>query len=109
MSLLLTAHLTPGAKAQLFPLASGRPPKHIPSLKNARAAHTIRMREVLPEPSPTLTDPRSKAHSSAQAQSAATAKRRDWLTLLVRETLGMSRPFPQALLPRSLLPREITR
>ncbi|EPS95567.1 hypothetical protein FOMPIDRAFT_1043545 [Fomitopsis schrenkii] len=85
-SLLLTAHLTPEARIQLYPLSSSKLPQHIPSLKKARTAHTIRMREVPPELSLAPAD-RSKSHSKAQAQGAAPAKRRDWLTLLVRETL----------------------
>ncbi|KZT69527.1 AAA-domain-containing protein [Daedalea quercina L-15889] len=86
-SLLLTVHLTPGAKAQLHPLTGGKPPPHLPPLKSAQAAHTIRMREVLPEVSSTLVDPQRRSHTKNQAQEAGPAKRRDWLTLLVREVL----------------------
>ncbi|KAI0727122.1 AAA family ATPase [Fomitopsis betulina] len=86
-SLLLTAHLTHQTRINLYPISSGKLPQHIPSLKNARAAHTIRMREIPHEPPLARADPRLKAQSKAQAQGAAPAKRHDWLTLLVRELL----------------------
>ncbi|KAH9913006.1 AAA family ATPase [Fomitopsis serialis] len=86
-SLLLTAHLSPGAKTQLHPLTGGRPPPHVPPLKNAQAARTIRMREVLPEISTSSANLRSNNDPKTQTHGDSLAKRRDWLTLLVREVL----------------------
>ncbi|KAH9831440.1 AAA family ATPase [Rhodofomes roseus] len=86
-SLLLTAHLTPGAKVQLHPLTGGRPHPHLPQLKSAQAARTIRVREVLLEASSSPADLRHKTQPTPPSHESSPEKRRDWLTLLVREVL----------------------
>jgi hypothetical protein len=79
-SLLLTARLDAGQKVQIIPLSgaasTSKPPLGLPSLRQAKDAGTIRLKEMDRLP-PNFTD---HTHES---------KQKDWLGLLLREFLGL--------------------
>lgn len=72
-SLLLTARLQIDRPAYLFSLAPSRSSSNLPSLKNAKEASVIRLREC---------------STSGLATRSNVKKPRDWFNLLLRETLG---------------------
>ncbi|OBZ71344.1 ATPase family gene 2 protein [Grifola frondosa] len=78
-SLLLTARVSEGVKVRIFPLNIAQTPAGLPSLRRAQDARTVRLKEV----SSTRV---SKSRLSSAADSDK-GKRRDWLTLLIRESL----------------------
>ncbi|TFY59854.1 hypothetical protein EVG20_g7635, partial [Dentipellis fragilis] len=80
-SLLFTLRTTEGSQVRIFPLASQSPKSApwIPSLRFATEAGSIRLREV-----DATGNPLPPLEKSAKEDKG---KRRDWLTLLVRETL----------------------
>lgn len=85
-SLLLTAQLEAGQQACIFPLsglASSKVPPGLPSLRTAQEAGTIRLKEVATNGSA----PPGPAGNSDET------KRRDWLNLLLRESLGLFWPL----------------
>ncbi|KAF8073388.1 P-loop containing nucleoside triphosphate hydrolase protein [Lyophyllum atratum] len=76
-SLRLTARLEAGDKVQIFPLSGiivPKPPPGLPSLRNLQEAGIIRLKEIR-SPVPLLT-----SHTPEN-------KQRDWLSLLLRESL----------------------
>jgi AAA family ATPase len=76
-SLLLTARLTTGQKVQIFPLLDKRSstsPSVPPSLRDIQEAGTIQLKEISSIP--------------LASSSAPESKQRDWLRLLLRESLG---------------------
>ncbi|KAF9473994.1 AAA-domain-containing protein [Pholiota conissans] len=79
-SLLLTAGLTPGQRARVFPLsglASVKLPPGIPSLRNVQEAGSIRLREILSEGRvPPISSP-----------SGSNDPQHHWLNLAAREVL----------------------
>ncbi|EGN94544.1 hypothetical protein SERLA73DRAFT_77916 [Serpula lacrymans var. lacrymans S7.3] len=80
-SILLTAGLVEGTKVQIFPLTgkvSSKVPLGLPSLRDIREAGTIRFREISRSTSPSLNPTITRKKG----------KRRDWLSLLLREHLG---------------------
>ncbi|KAL6299444.1 AAA family ATPase [Sparassis latifolia] len=79
-SLLLTAHLVEGAKVVIFQLNGARLPPGLPSLRKLRRAETVRLTEILGQQ-------RSTKFDSASSRAVDKGKRRDWLSLLVREAL----------------------
>lgn len=77
-SLRLTARLEVGAKVQVFPLSGAglsKLPPGLPSLRQIQEAATIRLTEISVSP----TDTASRHEK----------KPRDWLCLLLRESLGL--------------------
>ncbi|KAG6375937.1 P-loop containing nucleoside triphosphate hydrolase protein [Boletus reticuloceps] len=78
-SLFLTARLEEGSLVKVFPL-HGKPTNKgnsfLPSLRDAQEAGYIRLREIL-----------KGQTKKAQADTHESGKRRDWLTLLLREHL----------------------
>ena len=79
-SLLLTAGLSVGDTAHVFPLfgvGSNRLPPGLPSLRQAQEAGTIRLKEDLTANIIPVTESSSREH-----------KDRDWLDLALRELLG---------------------
>jgi hypothetical protein len=82
-TLLLTAHLSEGSKAVIFPLSSihATPrPTWLPSLQEAHHADTVRLCEIDVNRAPIMT--------SVSEKLSEKAKQRDWLRLLLRESLG---------------------
>ena len=71
-SSLLTAGISEGSKVYVSPLNATKPP-----LRNALKAHTIHLKEINPV-----------ENSDTKPSDTAKGKRRDWLSLMVRETLG---------------------
>ncbi|KAF8959182.1 P-loop containing nucleoside triphosphate hydrolase protein [Flammula alnicola] len=79
-SLLLTAGLTAGQRARIFPLsglASTKLPPGVPSLRHVQEAGSIRLREILTEGNA----------SSVSSSSSSKDQQRDWLDLAAREIL----------------------
>ena len=94
---LLTAHIPEGSKAFIFPLNllnSASRPTWLSSLREAQRADSVRLCEI---------DISSGAPVSATVSQNASkkAKQRDWLTLLLRESLGATLPLASGL-PSSL-------
>jgi AAA family ATPase len=82
-SALLTARLADDAKANIVVLSEGGSSKSslgLPRLKEIKEARTILLKEVSGSAPPLSVPP--NAHESG--------KRRDWLALLLRESLGTS-------------------
>ncbi|KAF8838488.1 AAA-domain-containing protein [Paxillus ammoniavirescens] len=82
-SLSLTACVTEGNQVQIFPLpgkALNKATPFLPSLHDAREARHIRLREISRSSSTVIP-------SRASSDGRDNAKRRDWLTLLLREHL----------------------
>ncbi|KAH9954933.1 AAA family ATPase [Russula dissimulans] len=80
---LLTAHISEGSKGVIFPLSSLTParcPTWLSSLQDPYHADTVRLREVDNNRVPVIQKASEKV------------KQRDWLTLLVRESLGARLP-----------------
>ena len=65
--MLLTAGLENGDQVLLTPLSSSKPPSGFPSLRHTKEAGVIQMKEY---------------------QAPSEKKQRDWLKLLLRESLG---------------------
>ncbi|KAI0687036.1 AAA family ATPase [Earliella scabrosa] len=84
--LLLSAKVSQGAKVNLFPLDAPKLPPGIPSLRHAELAQVIRVREVTDTESAAASSSKPSSSSSVAAESGK-GKRRDWLTLLLREAL----------------------
>ncbi|KAI0671254.1 AAA family ATPase [Trametes maxima] len=82
--LLLTARVTPGVKVNLFSLDAPKLPSGVPSLRHAELAQTIRVKEVFGEKRVAIS---SASTSSPKSPHTGKGKRRDWLTLLIRESL----------------------
>lgn len=82
--LLLTLRLSEGAEARVFPIPSvdkgGRSGSI--TLRNVNNAHAVRLCEIVPLQG---TFPPQKTSKEEQADN----KRRQWLSLFLRETLGM--------------------
>lgn len=78
-SLLLTAGLSEGSKTRVSPLSAAKPP-----LRDAKQAQSINLKEI-PE-----KETETSKNSSVKSTDFLKGKRRDWLTLLVREALGLS-------------------
>ncbi|KAG1739442.1 P-loop containing nucleoside triphosphate hydrolase protein [Suillus paluster] len=79
-SLFLTARLKEGTKVQVFDLSdqgTGRLPPGLPTLRDVEEAGTIRLREI------SIKAPTSQDVANSQGK----GKRRDWLTLILREYL----------------------
>lgn len=83
-SLLLTANLREGEKIEVTPLNGSKLSPHLPSLRKAQTARRVRLAEM-----DIHSKPQAGSSSSKQAGRGAVG-RRDWLTLLIREALGMS-------------------
>ncbi|OCH87928.1 AAA family ATPase [Obba rivulosa] len=79
--LLLTAQVPDGSRVRIFPLSTARPPPGLPSLRQAQEAHLVRLREV------PLPDAERAIPGSSSSVESGKGKRRDWLTLSVREAL----------------------
>ncbi|KAI0632362.1 AAA family ATPase [Trametes polyzona] len=82
--LLLTARVTPGSKVNLFSLDAPKLPPGVPSLRHAELAQTVRVKEVFDARRPAIS---SASASSSKIPDSGRGKRRDWLTLLIREFL----------------------
>ncbi|KAG2114263.1 P-loop containing nucleoside triphosphate hydrolase protein [Suillus discolor] len=79
-SLFLTARLKEGATVQVFDVSdqgAGRPPSGLPTMRDVQEAGTICLREI---------SIRTRTMQNL-ADSQGKGKRRDWLTLLLREYL----------------------
>ncbi|KAJ3895510.1 P-loop containing nucleoside triphosphate hydrolase protein [Lentinula edodes] len=79
-ALLLTAQLESGQQASIFPLTgptTSKPPVKLPTIKQSKDAGIIRLKEV-PIPNKASTSSMKKSHE----------KEKDWLPLLLRESLG---------------------
>ncbi|KAG1899678.1 P-loop containing nucleoside triphosphate hydrolase protein [Suillus fuscotomentosus] len=79
-SLFLTARLKEGAAVQVFDVSdqgAGRPPLGLPTIRDVQEAGTISLREI---------SIRTRTIQN-MADSQGKGKRRDWLTLLLREYL----------------------
>ena len=79
-SLFLTARLEEGSKVQIFSLHGklvNRDASFLPSLRDAREAGCIRLREIFRAPV-----------KSVQPGTLESGKRRDWLAILLHEHLG---------------------
>ncbi|KAJ3870319.1 P-loop containing nucleoside triphosphate hydrolase protein [Lentinula novae-zelandiae] len=79
-ALLLTAQLESGQQASVFPLTvptTSKPPAKFPTIKQSKDAGIIRLKEV-PIPNKASTSSMKKSHE----------KEKDWLPLLLRESLG---------------------
>jgi hypothetical protein len=86
-TLLLTAHLSGGSKAVIFPLSSihaTTSPTWLPSLQEAHHADTVQLCEIDVNRAPIVT--------SVSEKLSEKAKQRDWLRLLLRESLGARLP-----------------
>lgn len=93
--LLLTARLAQGSKVNVFPLASAKLPPGVPSLRRAQLALTVHVKEV-----PVGQSGNSLASETSPAPAnVGKGKRRDWLTLLIREALSA---FISSLSPRQI-------
>src|SRR6267154_2611335 len=82
-SLLLTAHLSEGSKAVIFPLSSIHATTHptwLPSLEEAYHADTVRLCEIDVNRAPIM--------ASVSEKLPEKVKQRDWLRFLLRESLG---------------------
>ena len=93
--LLLTARVSQGAKVSLFSLDSPKLPSGVPSLRQAKLAHTIRVKEV----SVGQTGDSVPRKPNSAPSDSGKGKRRDWLTLLIREALSA---FISSLSPRQI-------
>ncbi|KAI0369393.1 AAA family ATPase [Pilatotrama ljubarskyi] len=82
--LLLTARVTPGTKVNLFSLDAPKLPRGVPSLRDAELAHTICLKEISDQQRTAIS---SASSSSSKSPDSGKGKRRDWLTLLIRESL----------------------
>ncbi|KAJ3811060.1 P-loop containing nucleoside triphosphate hydrolase protein [Lentinula aff. lateritia] len=79
-ALLLTAQLESGQQASVLPLThptTSKPPVKLPTIKQSKDATIIRLKEV-PIPNKASTSSMKKSHE----------KEKDWLPLLLRESLG---------------------
>ncbi len=85
-SLLLTAQISEGSKVMIYPLsaqnATGRP-TWLPSLQAAAHADTVQLCEIDINGAP-LIIPTSRSQKISEK-----GKQRNWVTLIVRESLGM--------------------
>ncbi|KAI0823937.1 AAA family ATPase [Trametes gibbosa] len=84
LPLLLTARVTPGAKVNLFSLDAPKLPPGVPSLRQAELAHAVRVRELFDGKGAAIS---SGSASSSKNPDSGKGKRKDWLTLLIRESL----------------------
>ncbi|KAI0738851.1 AAA family ATPase [Daedaleopsis nitida] len=82
--LLLTARVADGAKVNLFSLDDPKLPPRVPSLRHAEIAHTVCVKQVLDDQS---SKPGSISKPSPKARDSGSGKRKDWLTLMIREAL----------------------
>ncbi|CDO72261.1 hypothetical protein BN946_scf184970.g113 [Trametes cinnabarina] len=82
--LLLTARVTPGSTVNIFSLDAPKLPPGVPSLRDAELAHTVRVKEVFDGKRPAI---RPTSASSSTTPDTGKGKRRDWLALLIRESL----------------------
>ena len=82
---LITAGLTLGGEASIYPL-SGTVPSGIPALRQVQEAGAVRV--AVKTRVKDVTGPRFPG-----------GKPRDWLTLLVKEQLGLCFPFPELRKP----------
>ncbi|KAF8491156.1 AAA family ATPase [Russula emetica] len=81
-TLLLTAHLSEGSKVVIFPLSSIHAttrPTWLPSLQEAHHADTVRLCEIDVNRAPIM--------ASVSEKLSEKVKQRDWLRLLLRESL----------------------
>ncbi|KAI0662110.1 AAA family ATPase [Cubamyces menziesii] len=83
--LLLTARVTPGSKVNVFSLDAPKLPPGVPSLRHAELAQTVRVKEVFDGKRAAIST--ASTSSSSKSPDAGKGKRRDWLTLLIRESL----------------------
>ncbi|TBU25070.1 AAA family ATPase [Dichomitus squalens] len=81
--LLLTARVSQGSKVNLFSLDAPKVPPSIPSLRHAKLAQVIRVKEVSGEQTSSI----SSSKEFIRTAEARKSPRRNWLTLLVREAL----------------------
>ncbi|KAH9850128.1 AAA family ATPase [Lenzites betulinus] len=82
--LLLTARVTPGSKVNLFSLDAPKLPSGVPSLRQAELAQVVRVRELFDKKDAAIS---SGSASSSKSPDSGKGKRKDWLTLLIRESL----------------------
>ncbi|KAI8986118.1 AAA family ATPase [Trametes punicea] len=82
--LLLTARVNPGSNVNVFCLDALKLPFTVPSLRRAELAHTLRVKEIFDDKSPVMSP---SSASSSRGPDAGKGNRRDWLTLLIRESL----------------------
>lgn len=82
-TLLLTAHISEGSRAAIFPLSSIHAkslPAWLPSLQAADHAATVRLCKIDINGAPVI--------ASTSQKTSEKVKQRDWLRLLLRESLG---------------------
>ena len=84
--LLLTARVTPGTKVNVFSLDAPKLPPGVPSLRHAELAQTVRVKEVFDGKRAAIST--ASTSSSSKSPDAGKGKRRDWLALLIRESLS---------------------
>ncbi len=91
-TLLLTARISEGSRVVIYPLSAQNATKRstwLPSLQAAQHADTIQLREIDTNGAPLITP----ISGSQKISDKDKGKQRNWLTLLVRESLG-SWPSP---------------
>lgn len=89
---LLAAHIHEGSKAFIFPLKSldaTNRPTWLSSLQQAHYADVVRLYEIDPSGAPVIPTVSQKASEKV--------KPRDWLNLLLRESLGTRLPLAYGL------------
>ncbi|RPD56727.1 AAA family ATPase [Lentinus tigrinus ALCF2SS1-7] len=84
--LLLTARLSKGSKVSVLPLDAPKLPAGIPSIRRAEMAQRIRVKEVFQEQDAALSSV-PNASASPKESGSGSSRRRDWLTLMIREAL----------------------
>ena len=77
---LFTARVSEGSKVVLFSQNTVGRPTWLPSVQEAHQADTVRLREIHINGTPMI--------APVSQKNTIKGKKRDWLTLLVRETLG---------------------
>ncbi|THU85607.1 AAA-domain-containing protein [Dendrothele bispora CBS 962.96] len=77
---VLTAQLQSGQEAVVVPLSTSKPANGLPSLRQIQDARVIRLKEIVV--------PGSESPRTVRKQDSK-QKQRDWLSLLLRETLGL--------------------
>jgi AAA family ATPase len=84
-TLLLTARISEGSKVVIYPLSAQNATKRsrwLPSLQAAQHADTVQLREIDANGAPPILP------ISGSQKISDKGKQRNWLTLLIRESLG---------------------
>lgn len=90
-SLLLTARILDGSKVVIYSLSAQSATKRLtwlPSLQGAQHANLVQLREIDTNGAPLIVP------NSGSQKISDKGMQRDWLTLLVRESLGIITTYP---------------